>query len=71
MTLNITIPERQTRQIRRSDADFMIPDGMMLVPRAMMLITKECPKRHYELLFNAIVNGWIETVAYVEKDDAQ
>lgn len=68
MAFNIKLLEPQTRKISPGDRDFMLEEGIMLVPRAMARISKNCPSQHKGIVEKAILYGWVEAVAYVERE---
>lgn len=39
------------------------PDGISLVPRAMLHVTPECPHHIAEAISIASKNGWLQSVA--------
>jgi len=41
-----------------------LADGILLVPRAMVVVSKSCPNSHLGLINKAVLNGWVEAVAY-------
>ena len=65
MTYTIRSSSKDIRSIRQSDSGFMINDGMVSYPRAMIHIVPECPRNVRETLNWAIANGYVKSVAYV------
>ncbi len=61
----ITRNSKDIKSIRQGDQDFMINDGMISYPRAMIHIIPECPRNVRETLNWAIAQGYIKTVAHV------
>lgn len=61
----ITKKFKDVRTIRQGDQDFMINDGMISYPRAMLHILPECPANIRQQLEWAISEGYIKTVANV------
>lgn len=57
---------RDIRAIRQGEADFMLNDGMVMYPRAMLHILPECPSALRAEIEWAIANGYLKTVAYVQ-----
>lgn len=53
------------RTIRQGDEDFMLVDGFIQYPRAMLHVLPECPQRIKEQLAWAMENGYIKCVAHV------
>ena len=51
--------------IRPGDPRFMIRDGFMNYPRAMMHILPECPIEYSLIIQKCVNNGWIKPVAHV------
>jgi hypothetical protein len=56
---------RDVKSIRQGDPNFMINDGLVMYPRAMIHVLPECPSnvRHY--IEWAIAEGYIKSVAHV------
>lgn len=65
MTFVVTPRSKDIRTIRQGDSDFMIDDGMISYPRAMIHVLPECPTRVREYLTWAMENGYIKCVAHV------
>ncbi len=61
--------KREVKSIRQGDNDFMLNDGLVMYPRAMIHILPECPSnvRHY--IQWAISEGYLKTVAHVYGKD--
>lgn len=57
--------KREVKSIRQGDDDFMLNDGLVMYPRAMIHVMPECPAnvRHY--INWAITEGYLKTVAHV------
>jgi hypothetical protein len=65
-------PHQQTwRAIRPSDgAEFAFsPDGLMLVRRAAIEISVNCPREYRAIIQKCIDTGWIQPVAYVKDNE--
>lgn len=63
----VTAPKQyDIKAIRQGDANFMLSDGMISYPRAMIHITPECPHNIREMLNWAIAEGYVKTVAHVQ-----
>ncbi len=56
---------REVKTIRSGDPNFMIYDGLVAYPRAMIHVLPECPSniRHY--IEWAIAEGYLKPVAHV------
>jgi hypothetical protein len=56
---------REVKSIRQDDDNFMLNDGLVMYPRAMVHILPDCPSniRHY--IQWAISEGYLKTVAHV------
>lgn len=65
MTFVVRPRSKDVKTIRQGDADFMINDGMVSYPRAMIHVLPDCPLRVRETLNWAIANGYIKSVAHV------
>jgi hypothetical protein len=55
----------QVKTIRKSDPNFNLIDGMVIVPRAMLHITPDCPYNHRQIINMCIEKGWLTPVAHV------
>lgn len=56
---------REVKEIRQGDDKFMLNDGLVMYPRAMIHILPECPRNVRETLNWAISQGYVKTVAHV------
>jgi len=65
MTFTARPVTRDIKAIRQGEPNFMIYDGMVAYPRAMIHIIPECPGRVREYLNWAISEGYIKCVAHV------
>lgn len=54
------------RTIRQGDPGFMLTDGMVMYPRAMLHVLPECPQHVRELINWAHSEGLIKCVAHVQ-----
>jgi hypothetical protein len=57
---------RDIRPIRQGEEGFMLDDGLVMYPRAMLHITPDCPQHVRETINWAITNNYLKTVAYVQ-----
>ncbi len=58
--------QRQIKEIRQGDPNFMLSDGFISYPRAMIHITPECPRHIAQHIEWAMLNGYLKTVAHVQ-----
>lgn len=58
--------KRNIKAIRQGEDGFMINDGTIMYPRAMLHVLPECPHHIAEAISLASKNGWLKTVAYVQ-----
>lgn len=56
---------KDIKAIRQGDPNFMINDGMVSYPRAMLHILPSCPRNVQETVNWAIAQGYIKSVAHV------
>lgn len=56
---------KDIKPIRQGDPNFMINDGMVSYPRAMLHILPNCPRNVQETVNWAVAQGYIKPVAYV------
>lgn len=61
-----TSTNREIKAVRQGDPNFMLSDGMMMYPRAMLHITPECPEIVKSEIMWAVDNGYLKCVAYVQ-----
>jgi hypothetical protein len=57
--------ESKVKSIRPGDKRFLINDGMVTTPRAMIHILPECPQAFRDQINYAIAHGWLKAVANV------
>ncbi len=63
MTFNST-PSKGHKSLRPGDSDFTFsPDGVMLVCRAEIEVSNDCPAEYRHLIAVAFNNGWLKAVA--------
>ena len=58
--------QRNIKAIRQGDPNFMLDDGLVMYPRAMLHITPDCPQHVRETINWAITNNYLKTVAHVQ-----
>jgi hypothetical protein len=56
---------KDIKAIRQGDPNFMINDGMVSYPRAMLHILPNCPREIRETVNWALAQGYIKPVAHV------
>ena len=56
---------KDIKTIRQGDPNFMINDGMVSYPRAMLHILPNCPRNVQETVNWAVAQGYIKSVAHV------
>ncbi len=56
---------KDVRAVRQGDPSFMIDDGMVSYPRAMLHILPNCPRDVRETVNWALAQGYIKPVAHV------
>lgn len=61
-----TTSKRDIKAVRQGDPGFMLTDGMIQYPRAMMHITPECPAEVKTSIMWAVNNGYLKCVAHVQ-----
>jgi hypothetical protein len=57
------------KEINQGDPDFMMNDGIKLVPRAAIKISQRCPSNYASLIAECMNHGWIKPVAHVKESD--
>ena len=63
--MSYTLHKSQLRTIRQGDPNFMINDGFVTTPRAMLHVLPECPNYVRDIIQTASAQGWIKSVAHV------
>ena len=63
--MKMTSHKSSIRCIRKEDPSFMIPNGIMLSPRAGFELDMEIPKEYRMIINECIYNGWLKPVAYM------
>jgi hypothetical protein len=58
--------QREIKTVRQGDPNFMLTDGMIMYPRAMLHITPECPRTLRDEIMWAVDNGYLKCVAHVQ-----
>jgi len=58
--------KHEIRTIRQGDTNFMLTDGLVTYPRAMMHVTPECPAEVRTTIMWAVNNGYLKCVAHVQ-----
>jgi hypothetical protein len=61
-----TAKKRDIRQVRQGDPEFMLDDGFIQYPRAMLHILPECPNSIRDNINWAFQNGYLKCVANVQ-----
>jgi len=56
---------KDVRSVRQGDPSFMIDDGMVSYPRAMLHVLPNCPREIRETVNWALAQGYIKPVAHV------
>lgn len=56
-------------KITQGDADFMMTDGITLMPRANIEISDVCPSSLKMAIHRAMADGYIKCVAHVKEKD--
>jgi hypothetical protein len=61
-----TNPKREIKTVRQGEPNFMLDDGMVTYPRAMIHILPQCPWELRDQINFAIAKGYIQMVAHVQ-----
>ena len=64
--MTFTISENRIKEIRSNDPHFVMYDGIKLVPRAAIEISRSCPREYQLILADCIDRGWVKSVSYVK-----
>jgi hypothetical protein len=65
MTFTAYKKKKDVRSIRQGDPNFIIDDGMVAYPRAMLHILPNCPRAVQETINWALAQGYVKPVAHV------
>ncbi len=57
------------KEIKQGDSDFMMTDGIKLVPRAAIKISQRCPSNYASLIQECMNHGWLKPVAYMKESE--
>lgn len=58
--------KRDIKEVRQGEPDFMLYDGLIAYPRAMLHVLPECPQDVREMVNWALSQGYIKCVAHVQ-----
>jgi hypothetical protein len=64
--MTFTTPENRFREIRLGDENFMMTDGIKMVPRANIEFSSQCPANIMLIISHAMEKGWVKPVAHVK-----
>ena len=63
--MDFELHKSTVKSIRAGDKRFMISDGFVSYPRAMLHVLPECPVEYSLIIQKCFQNGWIKPVAHV------
>lgn len=67
--MTYTMHKPTTKRLFRGQDGFFMKDGVKLVPRAEIVVLKECPANMVDMLNYAIAKGYIQPVAHVRDEE--
>jgi hypothetical protein len=67
--MTYTIHKPTTKRLFRGEPGFNMVDGVKVVPRAEIVVLKECPTNMVDMLNYAIAKGYIQPVANVRDEE--
>jgi len=67
--MKITNHISKIRCIRKDDPNFMIPNGIMLSPRAGFELHLEMPYEYRMIISECLQKGWLKPVAYMTEKE--
>lgn len=67
--MNLTNHKSSIRCIRKEDPNFMIPNGIMVSPRAGFELNLEMPKEYRMIIQECLNNGWLKPIAYMTEKE--
>lgn len=63
--MTFTVTESKVKTVRTGDPSFMLVDGSIMYPRAMVHILPECPTHIRDNINWAISQGYLKPVAHI------
>jgi hypothetical protein len=63
--MKLTSHKSIVRRLNKEDPNFMIPDGIMLTPRAGFELNTQMPNGYKLIIHECIERGWLKPVAHV------
>jgi len=57
------------KKIKQGDADFLMSDGISLIPRANIEISDMCPSNLKMAIHRAMSDGYLKCVAHVKENE--
>ena len=63
------VHESTTRRLYRGEPGFHMIDGVKIVPRAEIVVLKQCPTNMVDMINYAIAKGYIQAVANVRDEE--
>jgi len=60
-----TTHQSNVKELRQGEDGFMLDDGTIRYPRAMLRVSPECPHHIAEMISLASINGWLKCVAHI------
>ena len=67
--MSYTFHQSTTRRLFRGEPGFHMTDGVKMVPRAEIVVLKECPANMVDMLNYAIAKGYVQPVANVRGEE--
>jgi len=67
--MTYTVQKSTTKRLFRGQPGFDMRDGLRLVPRAEVVVLKECPTNMVDMINYAIAKGYIQPVANVRDEE--
>ena len=64
-----TFPDKTFKRLKRGEENFVMSDGIQLVPRAAIEISQRCPDNYKSLISECVEQGWLVPVAYVKEKE--
>ena len=58
--------KREIKEVRQGEPGFMLYDGLIAYPRAMIHLLPNCPSNVRDTINWAIAEGYLKTVAHVQ-----
>ena len=67
--MTYTFPDKTFKKIKQGDENFLMTDGVKLVPRACIEVSEDCSPYMKTIIAEASRRGWLKSVAYMKESE--